>query len=225
MELWKLKSIFNRKNRFLTLNEIYEEFSLSFDVLGYEDFKAAIRTEIYRNCVYRNLNIKGNKLFVSLKAKGERGQQYGLYEWVYQGNLTDTKDMIEFIEKSPAIYLQKSISKVLRSEFAKEKALERAEYLCENNKNHKSFKRKKDGRNYVEAHHLIPLEAQFFSKYKDINLDCPENIVSLCSHCHNEIHYGVEFESILLKLYQERKSILERKGIYISFDELKMYYE
>lgn len=42
-----------------------------------------------------------------------------------------------------------------------------------------------------------------------------QNIVSLCSHCHNLLHYG-RFEDkkpILEKLYNERKEALKECGI------------
>ncbi|MBP5362507.1 MAG: hypothetical protein J6Y71_05725 [Ruminococcus sp.] len=66
------------------------------------------------------------------------------------------------------------------------------------------------------------------SKYQDFDysLDVMENIVSLCSHCHNLLHYG-RFEDklvILKKLYNERKDALEKCGLHITFDELAEYY-
>lgn len=53
-----------------------------------------------------------------------------------------------------------------------------------------------------------------------------ENIVSLCSHCHNLLHYGKLEDKIpvLDKLYDERKEALERVGLGITFEELKEYY-
>ena len=71
MDLWKLKAIFNDKNRFLTLNEIYEEFSERYDISQYSDYKAAIRTEIYRNCIDRDLNTANKNTFVSFALKVE----------------------------------------------------------------------------------------------------------------------------------------------------------
>ncbi|WP_252225755.1 HNH endonuclease [Clostridium sp. ZBS2] len=96
-----------------------------------------------------------------------------------------------------------------------------AKHMCEINKKHETFIRKKDDTNYTETHHLIPL-----SKYEDFefSLDVEENIVSLCSNCHNLLHYGKDFESVLKKLYEERKELLKSVGLEITYEKLLSYY-
>ena len=96
-------------------------------------------------------------------------------------------------------------------------ALRLAEYKCECDRTHETFIRKKDGTPYTEPHHLIPLSchASF-----DVSLDVEENIVSLCSHCHNKLHYGRDIEETLQTLYDARKGLLANAGIDISFSEL-----
>jgi len=102
-------------------------------------------------------------------------------------------------------------------------ALKRANYLCEYEKEDRTFMRK-NGKPYTEPHHLIPI-----SKYRDFDysVDAMENIVSLCSHCHNLLHYGCweEKEPVLRKLYDDRKDALENCGLKLTFDRLKSYYE
>lgn len=102
-------------------------------------------------------------------------------------------------------------------------ALERADYLCEYQETDRTFMRK-NGKPYTEPHHLIPI-----SRYRDFeySVDIMENIVSLCSHCHNLLHYGCweEKEPVLRKLYAERKTALEKCGLKLTFDRLKAYYE
>jgi hypothetical protein len=67
-------------------------------------------------------------------------------------------------------------------------------YMCEVDSGHESFTRK-DGVNlYTEAHHLIP---RCFQDQFENSLDVPANIVSLCSNCHNWLHYGIGFEAML----------------------------
>jgi 5-methylcytosine-specific restriction protein A len=102
-------------------------------------------------------------------------------------------------------------------------ALEIAGYKCEIDENHVSFTRRANGENYTESHHLIPLSYQDDFEY---GLDVEENIVSLCSNCHNCIHYGVDEErvSLLDMLYEERKEHLDRVGLKISLEDLKNYY-
>lgn len=100
-------------------------------------------------------------------------------------------------------------------------ALNHADYRCEYNPNHASFIRKNDGVRYTEAHHLIPMSQQ--DKF-DVSLDIEENIVSLCSNCHNEIHYGENAKELIEKLFNQRKDLLKNKGIEIKLDKLLDYY-
>lgn len=57
------------------------------------------------------------------------------------------------------------------------------------------------------------------------SLDVPANIVSLCSNCHNEIHYGKKFDLLISKLYEERKEDLKEAGIYFTLEELLLKYK
>lgn len=100
-------------------------------------------------------------------------------------------------------------------------ALNHANYSCEIDIKHMCFLRKDGITPYTEAHHLIPLAFQY--KFKN-SLDIEENIVSLCSNCHNEIHYGFNAKKLISKLFEERKDILKAKGINITIDELYEYY-
>ena len=100
-------------------------------------------------------------------------------------------------------------------------AINRAGFNCEINTDHRSFISKKTKKNYVEAHHIIPLSAQ---DYFNVSLDVPENIVALCSTCHNELHYGKNITNKFREIYRKRKKALKRKGIDISFNDLLKYY-
>lgn len=101
-------------------------------------------------------------------------------------------------------------------------ALTNADYKCEYDTGHFTFLRKSNGLPYTEPHHLIPMNAQ---KDFSISLDVENNIVSLCSHCHNLIHYGKDAKIILNKLYDERVEVLHKAGIIISFENLMKYYQ
>ena len=95
-------------------------------------------------------------------------------------------------------------------------------HLAAYNNTDTSFISKKTNMPYMETHHLIPLEYWKSFKY---SLDVEANIVSLCSNCHNEIHYGKVASKLVETLYDKRKNELMRAGIEISLDELeKMYY-
>ena len=96
-----------------------------------------------------------------------------------------------------------------------------AGFVCEIEVEHPTFIRKKSNEKYTEPHHLIPMA---FSEKFDVSLDVEENIVSLCSNCHNQIHYGKDADVLLTKLYEERKDVLLSVGIDITLKELLAMY-
>lgn len=100
-------------------------------------------------------------------------------------------------------------------------ALGIAQFQCEINNKHYTFLRKNDNLPYTEPHHLIPMAYQDKFSY---SIDIEENIVSLCSNCHNEIHYGKDAKSLIVKLYNDRKNLLAKKKIKISLEKLLSYY-
>ena len=63
-----------------------------------------------------------------------------------------------------------------------------------------------------------------YSDEFDVSLDVEENIVSLCSNCHNQIHYGVDADKLIKKLYADRKDLLSTVGIDISVSRLLEMY-
>ena len=83
------------------------------------------------------------------------------------------------------------------------RALGRAKHLCEVNPAHISFLRKNGHVLYMEPHHLIPIS---FTDYFGVNLDREQNIFSLCSNCHNQIHYGrkEDIRKLIEKLFLSR---------------------
>lgn len=58
---------------------------------------------------------------------------------------------------------------------------------------------------YTEPHHLIPMA---YSDKFESSLDVEENIVSLCSNFHNQLHYGNGFELLLENSYNKKERIL-----------------
>lgn len=103
-------------------------------------------------------------------------------------------------------------------------ALEIADYKCEYENKHTTFTNK-SGTPFMEMHHLIPMSAQ--DDFEN-NLDCIENIISLCPNCHSAIHYGNEDcrRTHLRIFHQKREEQLKEAGIYISFEELfDKYYK
>ena len=106
-------------------------------------------------------------------------------------------------------------------------AIANNKYRCEFDENHETFISKKTKKRYMEAHHLIPVsQAQYIWKKKHANVDCIENIVSLCPICHRAIHHG-EFDKklqILKKLYDLKYSDLVKVGLDVDFETLLKFY-
>lgn len=132
------------------------------------------------------------------------------------------KEVIEGPEPAPEPQLEKGALRYARRPEVSKYALYLAGYQCECGKDHPSFIRKSDGKNYTEPHHIIPMNAQGCF---DVNLDCHQNIISLCSTCHNKLHYGVNIEEMLKEIYDKRAVLLRNKGINITFEELLSYYK
>lgn len=101
-------------------------------------------------------------------------------------------------------------------------ALCHAQYRCEYNEDHPTFLRRNSGKPYTEPHHLVPMA---FSDDFDVSLDVEENIVSLCSNCHNHIHYGQGADELLRVLFAKRKEALKSVGIDITIEQLLKYYQ
>ncbi|WP_307893575.1 HNH endonuclease [Bacillus swezeyi] len=98
-----------------------------------------------------------------------------------------------------------------------------ADYSCEFNEEHSYFISKYSQKNYVEAHHLIPMKYQ---EEFDYSLDVHANIVSLCIVCHKKLHYGMfgDKKEILDKLFYSRRERLIKCGINITANDLYKYY-
>jgi 5-methylcytosine-specific restriction endonuclease McrA len=101
------------------------------------------------------------------------------------------------------------------------KSIVLANYKCDLDKSHVSFITR-NGRQYMEAHHLVPLSTQ---DYFDNSLDVDANIVCLCPNCHRKLHYGEDIFADLKKLYDARVEYLSKSGIDISFNELIELYK
>lgn len=111
-----------------------------------------------------------------------------------------------------------------RTEDFKLLALENANYTCELDNDHVTFQNKKNDKNYVEGHHLIPMKLQKDFEY---SIDVPENIVCLCPNCHRLLHNAKpkDRDSYLKLLYDERMIVLkEKRGVSISFKALCSAY-
>ena len=134
----------------------------------------------------------------------------------------DSKDELSFTDgiRGRQVIKRARISKA---------ALVKASFKCDGDKDHSTFTTIK-GNAYMEGHHLIPCTCtnaeNFWDKYS-VNIDCIENIVSLCPTCHRLVHFGsVKEKNILLeKLYNIQISELNKIGVKISCEDFLKLYE
>lgn len=84
-------------------------------------------------------------------------------------------------------------------------------YKCEIDEKHITFPTNSYP-NYLEGHHFVPIATQ--RNFSSINLDCIENMVSLCPVCHSQIHYGTMDAKLEIfnKIVEKRKEDLEKIG-------------
>lgn len=147
------------------------------------------------------------------------------YDVIERREINDIVSFKEYCDKpiSKIEYTDTIIGRIYKrnSEYAAY-ALLKADFCCEVEKSHETFMRRNGKYKYTEAHHLIPMSFQDEFEY---SLDVPANIVSLCSHCHNLIHYGQNYETLLLSIYNKRLPRLKEAGLEITFSDLKKYYK
>jgi predicted HNH restriction endonuclease len=124
------------------------------------------------------------------------------------------------IEKPVAIQSSGRIT-YKRDPIVSKRALARAEFKCEISENHPSFLRRLTNQQYTEPHHLIPMSQQGEFDY---SLDVEANIVSLCSNCHNQIHYGEGSAEMIKSLFEKRKGELKKATVDITLEALLAIY-
>ncbi|MDI9497102.1 MAG: hypothetical protein QM270_01280 [Bacillota bacterium] len=123
---------------------------------------------------------------------------------------------------------QISGKKVLRNPQLAKSAIIAADYQCEVDSEHQTFLNK-HGKPYMEGHHLIPCTVKNAREIEEQfrrNIDCKENIVSLCPICHRAIHLGNRDEKrrVLTNLFSKRQPILNEIGINITEQDLLRLY-
>lgn len=106
-------------------------------------------------------------------------------------------------------------------------AIKKAYYSCEKDYNHETFISKKTQQKYMEAHHLIPVcfQKEVWDKYH-INIDCVENLVSLCPTCHKAIHYGTKEvqRNMIRELFSRCAPKYKAIGLNITIEEIYKFY-
>jgi 5-methylcytosine-specific restriction protein A len=102
-------------------------------------------------------------------------------------------------------------------------SLENANFKCELNPSHQTFVNKNSGKQYMEAHHLVPMSKQGSFEF---DIDVPENILCVCPNCHRKIHLAEDEErkKTLAEAFELRANALPARGIKIDFKTLMELY-
>lgn len=146
---------------------------------------------------------------------------------IKESNVND--DVADDSYKTPPVVVQKTNTSIKfeRNPILGKIAIKKAYYTCECNREHKTFISKTSGKQYMEAHHLIPMayQVKIWGEYQK-NIDCLENLVSLCPICHKAFHYGTdEVKSRIIEdLYEKIKYKYRAIHFNISVKEIKQCY-
>lgn len=153
---------------------------------------------------------------------------------LYQDSIQNEKNDTQYhtkdsINQEPQYATGAGGQSVKRNPGIAKQALKDAEFECAMDSHHLTFKTKK-GIPYMEGHHLIPctyLNAQYFWKNMQRNIDCTDNIICLCPTCHRKIHYASKKEKrqMIEYLYEKKKKRFDEIGLKISLEELLKLYD
>ncbi|WHY84688.1 hypothetical protein QNH39_18815 [Neobacillus novalis] len=116
------------------------------------------------------------------------------------------------------------INSYIRDAKTAKKAIVLAKYKCEIDESHEDFISRVTGKNYIEAHHLIPMEYQ--NDFTN-SIDVEANIVSLCVGCHKKLHHATftVIEPLIEKLYDDRIKRIRDCDIELTKSKLLSYYK
>lgn len=101
-------------------------------------------------------------------------------------------------------------------------------YMCScHNESHNYFISSSTNRNYVEGHHMIPMEYQEeYWKELGVNLDSTINIIPLCPNCHQRIHKAIKSEriEIIIDVYRKYENALKSMDLDLSIEKFAALY-
>lgn len=102
-------------------------------------------------------------------------------------------------------------------------AIAQAGFRCEHNRDHITFLSEANHENFVEAHHLVPMQ---FQTDFEVSLDVPENVVALCPTCHRLLHHGRmrEKSPVIRMLHNLRRDALAGRGVEVTENMLLEFY-
>ena len=212
------------------LNEVlYRDVDYSYFLYNVQNFDINLLDEPRDEVRYEDmvLNKQEEIIEVEISEKENDDNYIEKIDNINENNV-NTDVAIGAAKIAPIIYGEEEVSKKYkRNPLLGKIAIQNAYYCCEMNPRHETFMSEKTYKNFMEAHHLAPVKYQqkIWEKY-NINVDCVENIVSLCPTCHRAFHNGTKevkikmIENIYERLIPRYKAI----GFDITLDEIKELY-
>lgn len=151
------------------------------------------------------------------------------FEMDFQSNLfrddqlSVEKPIAQKHKEKPKIKQVNNLLSYVRDPYQAYLIKEKSEWLCDYDSTHITFINKSNNKQYVEAHHLIPMSYQGEYEY---SIDILSNLVSLCPNCHKKIHYGQSEvkKELISDLYDKKKEEYKNHDIDISLGKLLSYY-
>jgi 5-methylcytosine-specific restriction protein A len=195
--------------------------------LGYE-YDSIYDIDSYEELLQLKNSLMNDKEFTRLNLKHHRVYSSGLNRYIAftEGKLLNDRDELLSLQDKPCPIKTKIFKSEIESEgrdrIIVKQIINVSNYECEINTTHKSFISKKTHHEYMEAHHLIPLNMQ---KEISTSLDVYSNLICLCPNCHKLLHFGVKEDKskIIENLYDLRKYRMQDAGLRFGkkeFDEL-----
>lgn len=207
---------------------LQQELNSQCTVMDAQDFCWFVGRRIY----YDYISPKNNYLTYTPQEiktlKENPADEMAYLEEINHTSLTDTEieKLANKVREEPA-FSQITRNKLVRDPKIAKLALVEADFHCEVDSTHPSFISRTSKLPYMEAHHLIPTAYLmiFYERYH-INLDCKENIISLCPTCHRAIHFGTNEKrnEILKILLKKKKEEFRKLGLKITLSELIKFY-
>jgi hypothetical protein len=240
--LLKKLNLFIIDKQSIAINEKYDvyfknEFMDKYDI---DELNAQLKNEI--DYTYFLTTLQNFKIDLI----GEPKHYIGKKAIIHKRNITESSDD-EYIDKvnqtrinninvaivdnaakrPPAVATHNVAEKFSRNPAIGRIALNLATYKCAIDETHQTFISATSNQPYMEPHHIVPISkfSDIWGKYKT-NVDCIENIASLCPICHRAIHYANRDlrTKLITMLYKTRVEQFKNIGLNISLDDLLAMY-
>ena len=243
----KNTNLFNIDSQHISINPVFDDYFYNNFILKY-DFEE-LHEQLLRDVDYSYFLYNHQKFNINLIDEPETAGAAVSPTVVPVSSFIDEEDETAYIEKVDSIKETNinenagegahTVEPVAVSKFDVGRrfrtnpllgkiAIKKAYYSCEKDYQHETFISKKTQQKYMEAHHLIPVcfQKEVWDKYH-INIDCVENLVSLCPTCHKAIHYGTKEvqRKMISELFARCAPKYKAIGLNITLEEIFKFYK